>query len=283
MALWSSCNINILRSLKSRDSFLRRKFNQKAPEQGSRSCRHRAQLVRPTCNHSHKLLASGNAEWTILVISTFRELWSHMTANWKINSEIWLRKAVDKVPYYRNQPSVLSSTPQWWRTVQFSEPQNAIDLDLDLGSRQGHISICNTYRTTSMPDHVTVASSNTEIWPFEICVISTFREAWTHVIAFLKGNFKIELRQAVDEVPYYQFWATVCFELRGKMWEEIDLEKSNFRNFRKPVFLDLYLGSGRCHSDAHMRGLPTHQIRSESEKLVVDVRMDTPEFIQWVY
>ena len=228
MVLWSSCNINILRSLKSRDSFLRRKFNQKAPERGSRSCRHRAQLVRPTCNHSHKLLASGNAEWTILVISTFRELGSHMTANWKINSEIWLRKAVDKVPYYRNQPSVLSSTPQWQRTVQFSEPQNAIDLDLDLGSGQGHISMCNTYRTTSMPDHVTVASSSTEIWPFEIRVISTFREAWTHVIA-------------VDEVPYYQFWATVCFELCGKMWEEIDLEKSNFRNFRKPVFLTFTL------------------------------------------
>jgi len=32
-------------------------------------------------------------------------------------------------------------------------------------------------QATSMPDHLTIASSSTEMWPFEIHVISTFREA----------------------------------------------------------------------------------------------------------
>jgi len=58
--------------------------------------------------------------------------------------------------------------------VQFAEIEKVIDLDLDLGLGQGRISMCNTYRTISMPDHVTAASSRTEIWPFEIRVISTF-------------------------------------------------------------------------------------------------------------
>ena len=45
--------------------------------------------------------------------------------------------------------------------MQFSEIQVS-DLDLDLGSGQGHISMRSKYRTTSIPDHVTVASSNME-------------------------------------------------------------------------------------------------------------------------
>jgi len=60
--------------------------------------------------------------------------------------------------------------------VQFAEIDKVSDLDLDLGSGQGHISMRNTYRTTSVSDHVAVASSSTEIWPFEIHVMSTFRE-----------------------------------------------------------------------------------------------------------
>jgi len=58
--------------------------------------------------------------------------------------------------------------------VQFAEIQQVSDVHL--GSGQGHISMRNTYRTTSLPDRVTLASSSMEIWPFEICVISTFRE-----------------------------------------------------------------------------------------------------------
>ena len=33
-----------------------------------------------------------------------------------------------------------------------------------------------TCTATNVPDHVTVATRNTEIWPFEIRVISTFRK-----------------------------------------------------------------------------------------------------------
>jgi len=62
------------------------------------------------------------------------------------------------------------------RKVQFAEIEKISDLDLDLGSVQGHINMCNTYRTASMPDHVTVASSSKEIWPFEIRVILAFHE-----------------------------------------------------------------------------------------------------------
>jgi len=80
------------------------------------------------------------------------------------------------------------------RKVQFSEIQKLSDLDLDLG----HISMHNSYRTTSLPDDVTLASSNTEIWLFEIRVISIFCEVWSHVIAFWEGNSKIGLQHAVD-------------------------------------------------------------------------------------
>ena len=72
----------------------------------------------------------------------------------------------------------------------------------------------NTCSTTSMPNHLTVASRTTESWPFEFREISTFREVWTVVIAFLEGNSEIGLFQAVEQVPYYhqqssnhQFWA----------------------------------------------------------------------------
>jgi len=52
------------------------------------------------------------------------------------------------------------------RLRQFSEVQKPRDLDLDLGLGQCHISMNNTCRTTSMPNHLTVAvaSSTSEIW-----------------------------------------------------------------------------------------------------------------------
>jgi len=56
---------------------------------------------------------------------------------------------------------------------QLSEFQMLRDLDHDLGSRQGDINIHSTCSTTRVPNHVTVASRSTEIWPFE------FREIWT--------------------------------------------------------------------------------------------------------
>jgi len=86
---------------------------------------------------------------------------------------------------------------------QLSKVQMVCDLDLDLGWGQGHVSIHSTYRTTCMLNHVTVASRTTEIWPFEFRQISILDEVWTLVIAFLDGNSKIGLRQAVVQIPYY--------------------------------------------------------------------------------
>jgi len=59
---------------------------------------------------------------------------------------------------------------------QFSEVQMLRDLDFDLGSSQGHISIHSKCRTTSLPNRVTVASRSTEIGPFEFREIMTFGE-----------------------------------------------------------------------------------------------------------
>ena len=56
---------------------------------------------------------------------------------------------------------------------QLSEVQMLRDLDLDFGSGQGHINIYSTSRTISLPNHMPVASSNSEIWPFEFREIST--------------------------------------------------------------------------------------------------------------
>jgi len=86
---------------------------------------------------------------------------------------------------------------------QFLEVQMLRDLDLDLGSAQGQINIPSTCRTASLPNHVTVSSRSTEIWPSEFREISKFGEVRTLVIAFIEGNSKIGLRQAVVQVPYY--------------------------------------------------------------------------------
>ena len=56
---------------------------------------------------------------------------------------------------------------------QLSEVQMVRNLDLDLGSGQGHINIHSTCRTTGLPTYVTVALRSTEIWPFEFREIST--------------------------------------------------------------------------------------------------------------
>ena len=160
-------------------------------------------LLRPTCNHNHKLLAPASEEikrsgfWWYQHFTNFKVTWPPNGGE--------IQKSGSKKLYTRSHTIVI--THQLWtpsqnsgggryRKVQFSELQKVSDLDLWSG--QGHISVRNTYRTTSVPDHVTVVSNSTEIWPFEIRVISTFHEVWTHVIAFLKGNSKIGLWQAVE-------------------------------------------------------------------------------------
>jgi len=66
-------------------------------------------------SQASSLQQHGDKTQWILVISAFRELRSHVTANLGRNPEIWLRKAVDYFPHYHNQPSVLSSMPKWRR------------------------------------------------------------------------------------------------------------------------------------------------------------------------
>ena len=56
---------------------------------------------------------------------------------------------------------------------QLSEVQMLCNRGVNLGSGQGHINVHSTCRTTGMPNHVTVGSRSTEIWPIE------FREIWT--------------------------------------------------------------------------------------------------------
>ena len=56
---------------------------------------------------------------------------------------------------------------------QLSEVQMLRDVDLDLGLAQGHINIHTTCKTSSLLNHVTIASRTTKIWPFEFREIST--------------------------------------------------------------------------------------------------------------
>jgi len=97
----------------------------------------------------------------------------------------------------------LRSSPPACTASLVVEVQVVRDLDLDLGSGQGHINIRSTCRTTCRPNHVTVALRSTEIWPFEFRQISILDDVWTLVIAFLDGNSKIGLRHAIVQVPYY--------------------------------------------------------------------------------
>jgi len=152
------------------------------------------------------------------LISTFCEVWTHTIAFLEGNSKIRLRQPVD----YRSCIILISHELHTEngggdrpRKVKFAKFQKPRDLDLELGSSQSHICMHITCRTTGLPNRVTLSSSSTEIWPFEIRVMSTFREVWTHVITFLKENSKIELRLG----PVF----TIRFDLHAKMAEEIDL------------------------------------------------------------
>jgi len=150
-------------------------------------------------------------------ISTFGEPWTLVIAFLEGNSKIRLWKAVDQVPYYDYQPSKVAEQTdlEMCSYGQLSEVQML--RDLDLGCSQGHMDIHSTCRTSSMPNHETVALRSTKIWPFEFREISTFGEVWTLVIAFLEGNSKIGLRQAADQVPYYHYQASVISFTR-KWW-----------------------------------------------------------------
>jgi len=73
-------------------------------------------------------------------------------------------------------------------------------------------------------------------------------------IAFLEGNSKIGLRQAVDQMhtitTNHQFWAP-CQNGRGDRPRKVQ-----FSQLQK--LHDLNLRSGRCHTGTYMRSRSTH-------------------------
>jgi len=89
-----------------------------------------------------------------------------------------------------------------------------------------------------MPDHITLATSNTEIRTFEIPVISILREVLSHVIAFSEGMFK---NRAPTSCRLGPILSTISFELHTKMANKTGLEKCNFEHFRRSVTLTLTL------------------------------------------
>jgi len=113
--------------------------------------------------------------------------------------------------------------------------------DFDLGSGQGHINIHSTCSTTSVPDHVTVASHTTEIWPFE------FREIWRSLNccdSFPRRKLKNRAQTSHSPGPILSP-PTIGFELHAKVAEEIDLEMCSYGQLSEVQMvrdLDLDLG-----------------------------------------
>jgi len=171
---------------------------------GSRSCQ-RARLVtaylQSQSQASNLRQRRDKTQW-ILVLSTFHEHRSHVTANW---GEI-KKSGFQKVYTRSNDTTIINH--QFWapcqngggdrrRIVRFSVLQKLSDLDL--GFCQGKvISACTVHiGLPANPAMWLIASSNMDIWPLEVHVISTFCKVWNHVIAFWEGNSEIGLRQAV--------------------------------------------------------------------------------------
>ena len=115
--------------------------------------------------------------------------------------------------------------------------------DLDLGSGQDHISIHNTCMTTSTPNHVTVASRITEIWPFE-------RSLNSHD-SFPRRKFENRPLISCRSGPTLSL-PTISFEIHAKVAEEIDLEMCSYGQLSEVQMLhDLDLGSGQGHVNIH--------------------------------
>ena len=154
MAIWISSNIDIGRSLNSRDSFPRWKFKNRAPISCSPgpilwpstiSFELHAEMAEEIelemCSYGQLSevqmlrdldLESGQGHVNIhstcrttcmlnhvTVVARTTDIWPFEFRQILIfidgNSKIGLRQAVVQVPYYGHQPSVLSSTPKWRR------------------------------------------------------------------------------------------------------------------------------------------------------------------------
>jgi len=151
----------------------------------------------------------------------------------------------------------------WWNFKCF------VTLTLTL-HRVKVISVCTIpvgLPACPLPNHLTVASRSTEIWLFEFREISTLREVWTVMIAFLEAHSKIWLWQAIDQIPYDHQQQSVLSSTQMEMWSYGQLSEVHMLHD-----LELDLGSGQGHINIHSTcrttSMPTHQIRSKSEKLL---------------
>jgi len=163
---------------------------------------------------------------------------------------------------------------------QFSKLQKPRVFDLDFGSGQGHISIHNTCRTTSIHKRVALSSSNAEIWPFEIHVMSTFREVWTRD-SFLRSKLENQALTRCRPGPILS-WSTISFDLHAKDSGDRP-RKLQFSELQKPHDLDL--GSDRGHTGAHLIKVYPHTKLHQNRKKILwmyghmDGRMDTPSSV----
>jgi len=128
----------------------------------------------------------------------------------------------------------------------------------------------NTCRTTSLSNHVTSLTQyrNMVIWIlWNIDIPSSLNPR----DSFLRRNSKIGLRQAVNQILYYHHQPSVLSSMRK--WQRRYTRKVQFGNFRSFVTLTLDRIEVILFRIPGW-GPPTHQIRSKSEKLFVDVQTD---------
>ena len=163
-------------------------------------------LLRPICIHNHKLIASGSAQrrpsafWSNQHFANFEVTWSSTGENFRNMGQTSCSPILPWSTMNFELRGRLAEEKEYEK-CNFRKFRCPVTLTLD-GIKV--ISAYTTRGTTSIQDHVTVGSSNMEIWPFGSAVISTFCKVWTHVIVFWGGNLKIGLRKAIDEVPYYR-------------------------------------------------------------------------------
>jgi len=184
-------------------------------------------------------------QW-ILVISTLRELPSHMTANWGRNSETWLWKAADYFPYYHNHPSVVNAMTKIVEDVDVEECnfwnfRRSLILILDQVKTTSVCAIHIELPACRPRDHSLQQYRNMAIW--NLCNIDIPQSLnWHH--SFPKRKFENRAQNSCRQGPILS-QSTISFELHFKM-AEIDVEKcsfwsSKFQNFRSPVTLTLIL------------------------------------------
>jgi len=123
------------------------------------------------------------------------------------------------------------------------------DLDLDLGSSQGHVNIQSVCRTPNMPNRVTVASThyrNMAIW---ISSNIDIGQSLNSRDSFPRRKFKNRAPTSCSPGPI--LWPpTIRFELHAKTAEEIDLEMCSYGQLSEVQMLrdlDLDLGSSHGH------------------------------------